>query len=128
MGHLLQRSIGRAPNEVRRYYANFTSQAGSWTKPGRIIAKVEWHSGELYPCVDFILTNMARSAENVVAFYNRRGTCEQWIKEDKGAIKWRRLSCRSFAANAVRLQLHALAISATSCALWRRRSQSRTGR
>ena len=52
---------------------------------------------------------MARSAENVVAFYNKRGTCEQWIKEGKGAIRWTRLSCRSFAANAVRLQLHALA-------------------
>src|ERR1700730_1594288 len=35
--------------------------------------------------------------------------CEQWIKEGKGAIKWTRVSCRSFAANAVRLQLHALA-------------------
>ena len=32
-----------------------------------------------------------------------------WIKEGKGAIRWTRLSCRSFAANAVRLQLHALA-------------------
>ena len=32
-----------------------------------------------------------------------------WIKEGKGAIKWTRLSCRTFAANAVRLQLHALA-------------------
>jgi hypothetical protein len=41
--------------------------------------------------------------------YNKRGTCEQWIKEGKGAIKWTRLSCRTFAANAVRLQLHALA-------------------
>ena len=38
-----------------------------------------------------------------------RGTCEQWIKEGKGAIKWTRLSCCSFVANAVRLQLHALA-------------------
>ena len=28
---------------------------------------------------------------------------------NKGAIKWTRLSCRSFAGNAVRLQLHALA-------------------
>jgi Transposase DDE domain group 1 len=43
------------------------------------------------------------------AFYNKRGTCEQWIKEGKGAIRWTRLSCRSFAANAVRLHLHALA-------------------
>jgi hypothetical protein len=46
---------------------------------------------------------MARPAENVVAYYNKRGTREQWIKEGKGAIKWTRLSCRSFAANAVRL-------------------------
>jgi hypothetical protein len=52
---------------------------------------------------------MARPAANVVAFYNKRGTCETWIKEGKGAIRWTRLSCRSFAANAVRLQLHALA-------------------
>jgi hypothetical protein len=37
------------------------------------------------------------------------GTCEQYIKEGKNAIKWTRLSCRTFAANAVRLQLHALA-------------------
>ena len=66
-------------------------------------------SGELYPCVGFIVTNMSRPAERVVAFYNKRGTCEQWIKEGKGAIKWTRLSCRTFAANAVRLQLHALA-------------------
>ena len=29
--------------------------------------------------------------------------------EGKNAIKWTRLSCRTFAANAVRLQLHALA-------------------
>ena len=51
----------------------------------------------------------ARPAERVVAFYNQRGTAERWIKEGKGAIKWTRLSCRTFAANAVRLQLHALA-------------------
>jgi len=50
-----------------------------------------------------------RPTERVVAFCNKRGTCEQWIKEGKGAIKWTRLSCRTFAANAVRLQLHTLA-------------------
>ena len=52
---------------------------------------------------------MSRQPERVVAFYNKRGTCERWIKEGKGAIKWTRLSCRTFAANAVRLELHALA-------------------
>ena len=73
------------------------------------MAKVEWHPGELYPRVGFIVTNLARPAERVVAFYNQRGTAEQYIKEGKGAIKWTRLSCRTFAAaNAVRLQLHVL--------------------
>jgi len=38
----------------------------------------------------------------------REARAEQWIKEGKGAIKWTRLACRTFAANAVRLQLHAL--------------------
>jgi hypothetical protein len=109
IGYLLKRPVGRPPNEVRRFHANFTYQAGSWTKPRRVIAKVEWHPGELIPRVGFIVTNLSRPAERVVAFYNKRGTCEQWIKEGKGAIKWTRLSCCSFAANAVRLQLHALA-------------------
>jgi len=76
--------------------------------PRRVVAKVEWHPGELYPRIGFIVTNLARPAERVVAFYNQRGTAEQWIKEGKGAIKWTLLLCRSFAANAVRLQLHAL--------------------
>jgi hypothetical protein len=73
------------------------------------VAKVEWHPGELYPRIGFIVTNLARPAERVVTFYNQRGTAEQWIKEGKVAIKWTRLSCHTFAANAVRLQLHALA-------------------
>jgi hypothetical protein len=42
-------------------------------------------------------------------------TAEQCIKEGKGAIKWTRLSCRTFAANAVRLQLHALAYNLGMC-------------
>ena len=74
-----------------------------------MVAKVEWHPGELYPRVGFIVTNLTRPAERVVAFYNQRGTAEQWIKEGKNAVIWTRLSCHSFKANAVRLQLHALA-------------------
>jgi Transposase DDE domain group 1 len=109
IGYLLKRPVGRPPIEVRRYYANFSYQAQSWKRPRRVVAKVEWHPGELYPTVGFIVTNMTRPAERVVAFYNQRGTAEQWIKEGKNAIKWTRLSCCSFAANAVRLQLHALA-------------------
>ena len=39
ISYLLKRPVGRPPNEVRRYYANFKYQAGSWTKPRRVIAK-----------------------------------------------------------------------------------------
>ena len=109
IGYLLRRPVGRPPNHVRRSHASFSYQAGSWTKARRVTAKVEWRPGELVPRVGFIVTNLSRPAERVVAFYNQRGTAEQWIREGKGAIRWTRLSCRSFAANAVRLQLHALA-------------------
>ena len=112
--YLLKRPVGRPPIEVRRYYASFSYQAQSWKTARRVVAKVEWHPGELYPRVGFIVTNLPRPAEGVVAFYNQRGTAEQWIKEGKNAIKWTRLSCCSFAANAVRLQLHALAYNLTN--------------
>src|SRR5215469_13849985 len=85
------------------------------TRPVHGTSRDEWwprSSGtpaQICPRVGFIVNNLARLAERVVAFYNHRGTCEQYIKEGKGAIKWIRLSCRSFAANAVRLQLHVLA-------------------
>jgi len=109
IGHLLTRPVGRPPNEARRYYASFSYQAGSWDKPRRVVAKVEWLPGELYPRVGFIVTNLSRPAERVVAFYNQRGTAEQHIKEGKNAINWTRLSCHDFRNNEVRLQLHALA-------------------
>jgi Transposase DDE domain group 1 len=109
IAHLLKRPVGRPPHEVRRVYASFRYQAQSWSRSRRVVAKVEWHPGELYPRVGFLVTNLGRPPERVVAFYNGRGTAEQWIKEGKNAIRWTRLSCRSMAANAVRLQLHALA-------------------
>src|ERR687883_1150686 len=109
IAHLLTRPVGRPPHEVRRYYASFRYQAQSWSRSRRVVAKVEWHPGELYPRVGFLVTNLCRPPERVVAFYNQRGTAEQWIREGKNAAKWTRLSCRLMKANAVRLQLHALA-------------------
>ena len=109
IAHLLTRPVGRPPQEVRRFYASFRSEAQTWTRARRVVAKVEWHPGELYPRVGFLVTNLCRPPERVVAFYNQRGTAEQWIKEGKNAVRWTRLSCRSMKANAVRLQLHALA-------------------
>jgi hypothetical protein len=73
------------------------------------MAKVEWHPGEPYPRVGFIVTNLSRPAERATKFYNGRDPAEQHIKEGKQAINWTRLSCHSFRNNVVRLQPHALA-------------------
>ena len=88
---------------------DFRYQAKSWQRERRVVAKVEWHAGELFPRVGFIVTNLARHSKNVVKFYNGRGTAEQWIKEGKNAVKWTKLSCRTFKDNQTRLQLFALA-------------------
>ena len=99
----LTRPVGRPPNRPIVWYHDFRYQAGSWNKPRRVVAKIEWHKGELFPRVGFIVTNLRRSAHRVVKFYNGRGTAEQWIKEGKNAVKWTRLSCHDFADNQVRL-------------------------
>src|SRR3712207_4471283 len=109
IGHLLTRPVGRPPRRPQVFFASFTHQAQSWTRPRRVVAKVEWPQGELYPRVGFVVTNLKRPAERVSRFYNGRGTAEQWIKEGKNALRWTRLSCRAFRDNAVRLQLFALA-------------------
>jgi hypothetical protein len=106
---LTRRRPGRPPNHVVRHYTSFHYRAKSWSKPRRVVAKVEFHPGELFPRVGFIVTNRSLPNERVLAFYNDRGTAEQHIKEGKYALKWTRLSCMRFDANAVRLQLHALA-------------------
>jgi hypothetical protein len=109
IAHLLTRPVGRPPKKPQVFHASFSYQAQSWTKPRRVVAKVEWHQGELYPRVGFIVTNLKRPPERIVKFYNGRGTAERWIKEGKLALRWTRLSCRGFQDNAVRLQLFALA-------------------
>jgi hypothetical protein len=106
---LLTRPVGRPPKKPIVSYGSFHYQAAGWTKARRVVAKVEWHQGELYPRVGFIVTNLTRPNKRVVKFYNGRGTAEQHIKEGKNAIRWTRLSCHAFRHNAVRLQLHALA-------------------
>ena len=106
---LLTRPVGRPPEKPLVWYHDFSYQAGSWDRPRRVVAKVEWHRGELFPRVGFIVTNLSAKPEGVVHFYNGRGTAEQWIKEGKYALNWTRLSCHRFAANQVRLQLFLLA-------------------
>ena len=89
-------------------YHDFTYQAQSWSHSRRVVAKVEWHQGELFPRLGFIVTNLSYPPKGIVRFYNGRGTAEQWITEGKNALNWTRLSCHKFVANQVRLRLFVL--------------------
>jgi hypothetical protein len=107
--HLMTRPVGRPSHRPKVFHHSFRYQAKSWQRPRRVVAKIEWHNGELFPRIGFIVTNLRWRSKRVVQFYNNRGTAEQWIKEGKIALTWTRLSCHEFRDNEVRLQLFALA-------------------
>ena len=56
------------------WYEGFLYQAASWKTARRVVAKVEFHFGELFPRVGFIVTNLETPSRAVVRFYNKRGT------------------------------------------------------
>ena len=68
---------------MKRFHEDFQYQAASRDTPRRVIARIEWHPGELFPRVGFIVTNLPMEPDRVVRFYNQRGTAEQHIKEGK---------------------------------------------
>ena len=115
---LLMRPVGPPSQRpvVRR--KGFLCHAASWKKARRVVAKVEFHFGELFPRVGFIVTNLETDSRAVVRFYNKRGTAEQWIKEGKQAVKMTRLSCHRFRSNEVRMWLSVIAYNLGN--LWRR--------
>jgi hypothetical protein len=93
IAELLTRPVGRPSYKPVVWFKSFLYQAASWKTARRVVAKVEFHFGELFPRVGFIVTNLGTSSRAVVRFYNKRGTAEQWIKEGKQAVAVTRLSC-----------------------------------
>ena len=83
IAELLTRPVGRPSHKPVVWYKGFLYQAASWKTARRVVAKVEFHCGELFPRVGFIVTNLETPSRAVVRFYNKRGTAEQWIKEGK---------------------------------------------
>jgi hypothetical protein len=80
IAHRMTRPVGRPSlTKVKRFYEDIEYQAQSWDKPRRVIAKIEWRPGELFPKVGFIVTNMPMDPDWVVRFYNQRGTAEQHL-------------------------------------------------
>jgi len=109
IAHRMTRPVGRPSIQPKIRYHSFTYQARSWHQPRRIVAKITFFADQIFPQVGFIVTNLNWKPHTITHFYNKRGTCEQWIKEGKYAFNWTKLSCQRFAANQARLQLFALA-------------------
>jgi hypothetical protein len=87
---------------------SFWHRAKRWPHHRRILVKIDVTAQGLN--VRFMVTNRRGRAADLVAWYDDRGTAENWIKEFKLDIHADRLSCHRFRANAFRLQLHGIAL------------------
>ena len=63
---LLTRPVRRPSCKPVVRFKSFLYQAASWTRARRVVAKVEFHFGELFPRVGFIVTNLAADKRAVV--------------------------------------------------------------
>ncbi len=58
--HLRRRPVGRPSKKPRVFDHSFRYQAKSWDRARRVVARIEWHAGELFPRVGFVATNLRR--------------------------------------------------------------------
>ena len=92
-------------------YDEFSYKASSYSRPIRVICKIEREAGELLPRVTFIATTLKSEPENIVRAYNKRGNMENFIKEAKLDFFMDTASHTTFTANAVKTLIKALAYS-----------------
>jgi len=63
--------VGRPPKSgIQVKGVDLQYQAQSWHKPRRVVAKIEWHRGELFPRSGFVVTNSRLPAGKVIKVYN----------------------------------------------------------
>jgi len=67
---LLTRPVGRPRYKPVVWFKSFLYQAASWKTARRVVAKVEFHCGELFPRVGFIVTNLKAASRAVVPVYS----------------------------------------------------------
>jgi hypothetical protein len=92
-----------------KLYTEFLYQAETWSKPRRIICKVE--VSEKGDNIRFVVTNLQHARKTYIyeTIYCGRGQMENYIKEHKRFLHSDRLSCHKFEANQFRLFLHSAA-------------------
>jgi hypothetical protein len=105
--------------EKMRSYASFEYQAGSWSRPRRVVARLEVSlqpdpnaEGCMRQEMDirYVVTSLAGDPQHVYEdVYCKRGQMENLIKLHKAQLASDRTSCHSATANQVRLVLHTAA-------------------
>ncbi len=106
----LSRPVGRPPQSgIQFKIVDLHYQAKSWSRPRRVVAKIESHRGELFPRIGFVVTNSRFPGGKVIKVYNDRGDVENRIKESKNTLGWDKTSCQRFEANQARLKMGVLA-------------------
>ena len=109
IAELLTRPVGRPSHKPVVWYKSFLYQAASWKKARRVVAKVEFHFGELFPRVGFIVTNLRPTAGRWSGSTTSGAPQSNGSMEGKQAVKMTRLSCHRFRSNEVRLWLSLIA-------------------
>ena len=73
IAELWTRAVGRPSHKPLVRYKSFLYQASGWKTARRVVVPqsgMEFHSGELFPRVGFIVTNLEADSRAVVRFYN----------------------------------------------------------
>ena len=111
----------RSSQTKLRTYASFTYQAGSWTRPRKVVARLECSlqpdAGEATSTgmrqevdIRYVVTSLNGAAQHLYEdVYCQRGQMENLIKLHKAQLASDRMSCHSATANQVRLALHTAA-------------------
>jgi hypothetical protein len=103
-----QQRYARSGEDVKRFHG-FLYQADTWSKPRRVVAKIEVSTKGVN--LRFVVTDIrgATAAQIYTEFYCARGEAELYIKDHKLYLKSDRTSCNEFEANQFRLLLHSAA-------------------
>lgn len=101
-----RRRFARTGQDVR-LFSSLRYRGRRWRRRRRVLIKVEVSA--LGTNLRFVVTNRPGRAGDVFAWYNDRGVAERYIDELKNGLAFDRLSCSRYRANALRVQLHALA-------------------
>lgn len=103
-------TLAEDPRRPGVFFGEYRNQPVGWSRARRVCMKIQPKAGELFPEILCVVTSDETTApRDVVAFYEDRGACENYIKEGKNGFFWKRLSHTFFAASALRLQILMLA-------------------